>query len=263
MIEKTDTGQPTWEPQFDVYMAILDGHRASFVLDMGVAPHVPVKSHPLRLEVRVKLLHPREDGLRDASELAAMGQIEDLVSKRVSAGLGGIYAGRVICEGWNTFVFYLPAAHAERVEDLVAVIGALEPYEWEWLAEDDPEWDYFTGFLYPDKLSLETMANRQLVENLEAKGDRLEVTRDIDHRAYFPTLERAAAAAVKLRSIGFRTDEVGFLEDEDRPWVLDFHRVDSLANGRPDEFCAEILNIVLPHEGTYDGWGTVVTGTAT
>ena len=187
-----------------------------------------------------------------------MGKIEDLVSQRVSAALDGIYAGRVICEGWSTFVFYLPTARADRVHDLATVIGDLGPYEWEWMAEDDPKWDYFTGFLYPDVLSLEAMANRQLVENLEAKGDRLEVPREIDHRAYFPTLERATAAAAKLRGVGFRTDEAEVFEDDVRPWALDFHRVDSLANGRPDDFCAEILSIVLPHEGSYDGWGTVI-----
>jgi regulator of RNase E activity RraB len=259
MIDRTDMGQATWEPQFDVYMATVDGHRASFVLDMGAAPHVPVRSHPLRLQVRVRLLHPREDGLRDASELDAMGKVEDTISRRIVAELGGIYVGRVIREGWTTYVFYLPAVQAQRVENLASVIGDLKPYDWEWLAEDDPEWEYFTGFLYPDRLSFEEMANRQLLENLEAKGDRLEVPREVDHRAYFPKLEHAAAAAAKLRELGFRTDEAKLLQDDLR-WALDFRRVDALANGRPDEFCAEILNVVLSHEGTYDGWGTVVMG---
>lgn len=261
MNQDTDTGRPTWQPQFDVYMAAIDGSPASFMLDMGVAPHAPVRSHQLRLQVRVKLLHPREDGLRDASELDAMGEVEDAVSRRISTGLDGIYVGRHISEGWTTFVFYLPAAQVD-VEKLAAVIGDLGPYEWEWLTEDDPEWDYFTGFLYPDKLSLEAMANRRLLESLEAKGDRLEVPREVDHRAYFPTRERAAAAAAKLQSAGFRTDAAKLVEDDVRPWALDFHRVDSLAYGRPDAFCSEILNIVLPHDGTYDGWGTVVAGAA-
>ncbi|SFF39684.1 Regulator of ribonuclease activity B [Nannocystis exedens] len=221
MKRKTDTGRPTWQAQFDVYLAAVDGAPASFVLDMGLAPHVPVRSHPLRLQVRVRLLHPREDGLQDASELKAMGEVEDAITGRVSAMLDGIYAGRFTCEGRTTYVFYLSAAQAVRADELASIIGDLGPYEWEWLTEDDPQWDYFTGFLYPDPLSLQAMANRQLLENLEAKGDQLELPREVDHRAYFPTREDAVAAAEDLRSVGFRTDEAKPLEDDVRRWALD------------------------------------------
>lgn len=260
MNQKNDIDRPTWQPQFDVYMASVDGSPASFVLDMGVAPHVPVRSHPLRLQVRVRLLRPLDNGLQAASELEAMGEVEDTVSGRVSTTLDGIYVGRFTCDGCTTYVFYLPAAQAGRTEELAPIIGDLGSYEWEWMTEDDPGWDHFTGFLYPDRLSFEAMANRKLLANLEAKGDRLEVPREIDHRAYFLSPEHAATAAAELRGLGYRTDEAKLLEDPERRWALDFHRVDSLANERPDEFCAEILNVVLPREGTYDGWGTVSTG---
>lgn len=258
MNREKNMGRAIRQPQFDVYMASVDGSPASFVLDMGAVPHVPFRNHPLRLQVRVKLLHPREDGLQDASELEKMGEIEDTVSRHVSAQLDGIYVGRFTCEGSITYVFYLPAKQAERVEDLESIIGDLAPYEWEWLTDDDPEWDYFTKFLYPDAVSLEAMANRQLLENLEKRGDRLEVSRDVDHLAYFPTHEHATVAAEKLQELGFRTDEVKRSEDDEHRWVLEFHRVDSLANGRPDEFCAEIWSAIRPHAGSYDGWGTVI-----
>jgi hypothetical protein len=172
-----------------------------------------------------------EDGLQDASELEKMGEIEDTVSRHVSAQLDGIYVGRFTCEGSITYVFYLPAKQAERVEDLESIIGDLAPYEWEWLTDDDPEWDYFTKFLYPDAVSLEAMANRQLLENLEKRGDRLEVSRDVDHLAYFPTHEHATVAAEKLQELGFRTDEVKRSEDDEHRWVLEFHRVVAACNG--------------------------------
>jgi len=258
MNREKDMGHVIWQPQFDVYMALVDGSPASIVLDMGAVPHAPVSSHSLRLQVRVKLLHPRDDGLRDASELEKMGEIEDTLSRHVSAKLDGIYVGRFTCEGSTTYVFYLPAKQAERAEDLESIIGDLGPYAWEWLTDDDPEWDYFTSFLYPDAVSLEAMANRQLLANLEKRGDRLEVSRDVDHLAYFPTREHATVAAEKLQNLGFRTDDVKRSEDEEHRWVLEFHRFDSLANGRPDEFCAEIQNIIRQYKGFYDGWGTVV-----
>ena len=66
-----------WEPSFDFYMAFVDGAPASFVIDL--AARAPVDTHPVRLHVRVKMLTPREDGLRDKSEFDALAKLEDEV----------------------------------------------------------------------------------------------------------------------------------------------------------------------------------------
>jgi regulator of RNase E activity RraB len=36
---------------------------------------------------------------------------------------------------------------------------------------------------------------------------------------------------------------------------MGFHRDDSLADGRPDDFVAEIFELLAPFDGDYDGWG--------
>ena len=48
--------------------------------------------------------------------------------------------------------------------------------------------------------------------------------------------------------------------DEGLQWSLSFQRSDSLAEGRVDDVCIEILDVLLEHDGYYDGWGVRLLG---
>ena len=53
-------------------------------------------------------------------------------------------------------------------------------------------------------------------------------------------------------------DEPGAPEKEGGKWGLQFHREDRCDEDRANAFAAEILDIVLPLGGDYDGWGAVI-----
>ena len=254
----------TWEQRWNVYMAGVDGTPTSFLLDMGAAAHAPVSTHPLRLQIRVNLLRPRPDGLRDASEMEEMGQMEDALVPRIEHALDAIYVGRFLGGGFTTFVFYVPEAMRPRTKDLTGPIGDIGRYKAQWLSEDDPAWGFYADFLYPDARSHERMMNRQQLMEREKIGDQLEIPREIDHFAHFTSRESAEAAAVALRGAGFRIEPVadpraasGDDPGDDR-WAVSFHRDEALTDGRPDAFCEEIRALIEPHDGDYDGWGGVV-----
>jgi regulator of RNase E activity RraB len=246
-----------WEPSFDVYMSDVDGAITSFVIDMAAAEHAPLATHPIRVQVRVELLRPLPNGLRDQSELEPMGKVEDTLVERLETALDAIYVGRFLGEGASNFVFYLPESARDALADLEPVIGSLGEYEPEWLDDEDPEWGFYMEFLYPDAESHERMMNRAQLTQRREIGDRLDVPREIDHFATFPSEEQAAAAGVALKGAGFRVDEPSEGEDGET-WGFEFHRDETLTDDRPDEFCAEIRDLIEPHEGEYDGWGGMV-----
>ena len=246
---------PNWEPGFNVYMANVGGAPTSFVVDMNAAPHAPVKTHPCRIQVRVALLRPAPNGLRDASELEPMGKVEDTICARLEAALQALYVGRTLGAGWVTMFFYTPAADTKP--DFAKVIGPLGDYEAQWLTEDDPEWSCYLEFLYPDENSREQMSNRAQIEQRQKIGDKLEAEREIDHFAIFGSLEKATAARAALIAKGFRASEPS-PRGEEGEHTLEFHRVDALSHGRPNVFCAEIRGILAPFEGDYDGWGAII-----
>jgi hypothetical protein len=127
-----------WQENFGFYMTTLDEAPASFVVDLNAEPQT---SHPLRLQLRVPLLKPRPDGLRDASELEPMGALEDRLAEALKAKTDAIYVGRLVSKGATEFFFYLPDAAKPQLDDLEALLGPCAPYTVEYLAAEDPEWN--------------------------------------------------------------------------------------------------------------------------
>ncbi len=248
-----------WSPNFDVYHAIVDDKPAVFLVDLAAAEHAPLDTHPIRLEVRVRLVSAREDGLRDASEADAINALEDALVQRLEARIDAVYVGRFTNAGHTNFVFYFPATHADAVrEDPDALVGALpHGYEPEWTTDEDADWDYYVEFLAPDLFAHQQIENRRLLDELASQGDLLDSIRTVDHRAYFPDEESATRAAEAFEEAGFEVDPPDG-PGEDGRFSLEFHRTEQLAGGHPDDFCAEVLEIVLPLDGEYDGWGTIV-----
>jgi hypothetical protein len=258
---------PTWDQDFDVYMAMMDDKPASFLIDLAAGGEAPVETHPVRLVIAVPLLRPRPDGLRDGSELDAMGKLEDDFASALEREVDAIFVGHVIHGGETTMYFYVPAEHRARLDALPELTGPAGDYAPSWGVEDDAAWECYRDFLSPDEYARQSIWNRRLQKVFAEGGDLMDVPREIDHFAYFATREQAEQAAEALRAAGFDTDDVEPPDPADTddaangddagipPWSLQFHRADAVAGARPDEFCAEILDIILPLEGSYDGWG--------
>jgi len=244
-----------WEQDFDFYMAMIEDRPASFVLDLGAAKHVPVATHPLLLSIQVGMLMPREDGLRDAREVDALGALEDQFVEALEAKVEAIYVGRVVHDGKTTMFLYVPEPHRALLGALPDLTGAPpDGYLPKWAVADDPDWEHYRGFMAPDAYAHQTIWNRRLVAIFTEKGDVLTASREVDHLAFFPSRDQAEQAAAVLRDAGFTTDELGEPRD-DGAWGLQFHRDDTLADGRPDHFVAPIFEQIRPLDGTYDGWG--------
>lgn len=240
-------------PNFGFYLTNLDGQPASFVVDLNAEP---ADSHPLRLQLRVPLLRPRPDGLRDASELDPMGALEDQLVDALTGKTNALYVGRLVTRGATEFFFYLPRESGPKLDDVKGLVGDLGDYTVEYLAAEDPDWGMYTDFLYPDPYSYQAIANRSLLEQLQQAGDVMTVARTIDHLAFFETAAQAQEAATRLEAAGFDIDAPDTREDGQVG--LQFHRDDALADGQADAFVAEVLDIILPLEGSYDGWGCPV-----
>lgn len=249
-----------WEQNFDFYMGWVDDKPASFVIDMNAAEHAPVATHPARLHVRAKMRLEREDGLRDANELEALGNFEDFVVDKLERAVDAIYAGRMVHDGYTELYFYVPDAAKARLENLGEILGDVPEYDPEWLVEDDADWSFYEEFLYPDAFSRQAMLNRHLLDEIRGQGDANEIPRQIDHLAYFTTRQNAEAAGARLKAAGFRLDDIDESDepDDELKYSLEFHRDDRLDGENADKFCSEILNIVLEHEGMYDGWGAPI-----
>jgi hypothetical protein len=249
-----------WEQEFDFYLTTMDDKQAGFVVDLAAEKHAPVATHPLRLVISIPMLHPTENGLRSRDELEPLGVLEDRIVERLESAVDAIYAGRVVHEGATVMFLYLPDEHKARVQNLLDITGGLGDYHADWRTLPDPEWECYFEFLRPGRYDRQFMLNRRLQEIFEEKGDCMEIPREIDHVAFFPSEAQAQAALAELQAAGFRGDPLRAPAQEGGAWALEFHRDDVVADEKPDLFCCEILGVLERHEGEYDGWGaTLVT----
>ncbi len=197
-----------------------------------------------------------------AEEADALFALEDRLVQSLEKAVDAWYLGRWVSNGYTVFVFHVPAEAESRLATPVPLFGDLAPYRPEWLAEMDPVWEFYDEVLYPSPREHQFIQNRHVLEAMEEHHDRHDVPRTLDHFAYFATRRQADSGAEALRTRGFATDDP-VKTDADKPWMLQFHREDALADGRIDGITAEVLDVIEDHDGDYDGWGApVVAGDA-
>ena len=102
---------------------------------------------------------------------------------------------------------------------------------------------------------MHTIMNRRLVTRLKENGDLLTPERPIDHRVYLPSEHAAREASAALGKRGFVTATSPRESSDGRGWAVDLSRRESCQPPHPDEWTYEILEIVAPLGGEYDGWG--------
>jgi Family of unknown function (DUF695)/Regulator of ribonuclease activity B len=251
-----------WEPDFDFYELLRDDKRALTTVDLGAAASAPLGTHPWRMQARTRMRAPQPDGLRASEEAPALFALEDTIGAWLEGTADAIQVGRMLCDGMTTFVFYLTSAGAERVKNAfeAEVAAHAAPYTLEWGVAEDADWSFYDRFLFPEIYPMQTISNRRLLAVRAEHGDRTEVVREVDHFAYFALKANAAAASGQLAGRGFRVDEPS--KGDDDTWGLQFHRDERLDEDRPTEFTEEILDIVVPLDGDYDGWGAAIVSGA-
>ncbi|MDN3494769.1 DUF695 domain-containing protein [Planococcus sp. APC 4015] len=247
-----------WIPVFDFYLALLDGAPIAVWLDMEAVNHAPLPSHPLAMRVRIPMRKPQPNGLRSDEEFDALNDLEDELTRSLAADADAIYWGRHLIAGNVDYFFYLPPRTPAEHEERIAPHLQFDGYSFEIEFTDDPDWrEYLSS--YPNAFHQQTMANRDLQAEMEARGDRLSRRRKIDHIATFRSAGDAAQATVRLKSAKFTVKSVAH-EKRDGGFLLMFERRDRCDGGRPDDITAEILDCIEPSGGIYDGWGTVTRG---
>ncbi len=249
----------SWTPRFEFYEALLDEDRLIILVDLGAARQAPVPGLDLRLQVRVRMREPMPDGLRAQAEADALFTLEDRLVRGLGDQLQARFLGRFAARGATTFVFMLPATEGAQVAPALAALDD-GPYAPRWLTESDPSWRFYWDFLFPDPFSHQRIMNRGVVRQLEERGDSLAHPRTVDHWAHLPSREACSQAAEALGGLGYAVKEPSAPGSEAHPehWTLPFSKSSALDADQADRSTWEILEVVSPLHGSYDGWGATV-----
>ena len=243
---------------WDFFMCRIEGAPASIRTNLALIEVAPLEGLTQRLQFYIKMQNPRPDGLSSNEEYPILCDIEDAIGEKAEA-TGAVLAGVVRSEGFLELWFYTQNAKtlAKTCEE---ALQAFQGYESGYNIAEDPEWEDYFGFLYPDEFSYQTMQNRKVLMQLEKNGDKMEVPREIDHFIYFKEAAQQQAFAKEAEAKGFkvRFNDDEFVEErkaegKEYPYMVEATREDSPLD--INDIVWDLLELASPFEGNYDGWG--------
>ena len=245
---------------WDFFMCRIEGVPASIRTNLALIEVAPLEGLTQRLQFYIKMQNPRPDGLSSNEEYPILCAIEDAIGEKAEA-TGAVSAGVVKSEGFLELWFYTQNAEA-LAKTCEEALQAFEGYQSGYNIAEDPEWEDYFGFLYPDEFSYQTMQNRKVLMQLEKNGDKMEVPREIDHFFYFKEAAQQQAFAKEAEAKGFkvRFNNDEFVEDrkaegKEYPYMVEATREDSPLD--INDIVWDLLELASPFEGEYDGWGCV------
>ncbi len=250
--------QEYWE----LYMKNLEGHPASIQFNAGISMEIDVlqHTHPMVAFVKAKLKEPNEHGLLSEHEEPEILFMEDKLEAAMIKFRIGKYVGRIISDGYVTFLYYVQFTY--NWSDFIAfALNEHTSYEISNGHSEDREWNYYKNLLYPTAKEWQLIQNHKVCDNLKAQGDSLHLARAIEHKIFMPNIDKnntdkKEALIVALEAKGFKIKEE--IENEEGIKGLDFYRLDKPFYHDIDAITLSLIDIAEVHDAQYDGWETSV-----
>jgi len=248
--------QEYWE----LYMKNLEGKVASIQFNAGISMEVEELeySHTVVAYVKAKLKDPKENGLVSEAEEPEILYLEDKLEASMIKFRIGKYVGRVISDGYVTFLYYIQYTY-NWPDFIEFALDEHQSYEVTNGNDVDSEWNYYKKLLYPTAREWQLIQNHKVCDNLKEQGDSLRIPRAIGHKIFMSSLEKRDALVTTLVDLGFKMKDD--IENEDGVKGLDFYRLDQPFYHEIDPLTLELIDLAEAHDAEYDGWETSVVKT--
>ena len=242
--------QEYWE----LYMKNLEGKAASIQFNAGISMEIDELgyTYPTIAFVKAKLKDPKENGLLSEQEEPEILFMEDKLEASMIKFRIGKYVGRVISDGYVTFLYYVQFTYnwPDFIEFALNEHGAYEVTNGH---REDGEWNYYKNLLYPTAREWQIIQNHKVCDNLKEKGDHLHIARIIEHNLYFKDEEKKEELIKILEEKNFKLKEI---VNDDGIKGLHLYRIDKAFYHDIDELTLSLIELAESHNAQYDGWET-------
>ena len=184
--KKTDSANSDkgHKEKWDFYLTNIDDKPGSIMVDLGLISIAPIQDNETLVWVSVKMNNPKENGLSTSGEIETLGQIEESLVAKLNKKHNCIFAGRATTDGNRDFYFYFSDTTLYDKSISEAMVQ-FPKYNYDFGTKADKDWKSYFDFLYPLPKQLQSIQNRNVVEQLENNGDKLKKPRQVDHWIYF------------------------------------------------------------------------------
>jgi len=167
----------------------------------------------------------------------------------------GKYVGRIISDGYVTFLYYVQFTY--NWSDFIEfALNEHTHYEISNGHSEDREWNYYKNLLYPTAKEWQLIQNHKVCDNLREQGDNLHLARAIEHKLFFQSEDKKELLIEALLTKGFKIKDE--LINEEGVKGVGFYRLDKPFYHDIDTITLSLIDIAEAHGALYDGWETSV-----
>ncbi len=245
--------QEYWE----LYMKNLEGKPASIQFNAGISMEVEELgyTYPTIAFVKAKFKEPKENGLLSEHEEPEILFMEDKLEASMIKFRIGKYVGRIISDGYVTFLYYVQFTY-NWPDFIEFALNEHQSYEVTNGHSEDGEWNYYKKLLYPTDREWQIIQNHKVCDNLREQGDGLHLPRAIEHKIFMQSINKKEALIEVLLGQDFKFKDD--IENEDGVKGLNFYRLDKPFYHDIDTITLSLIDIAEAHDAQYDGWETSV-----
>ena len=245
--------QEYWE----LYMKNLEGKPASIQFNAGISMEIEELhySYPIVAFVKAKLKEPNKNGLLSEQEEPEILFMEDKLEAGMIKFRIGKYVGRVISDGYVTFLYYVQFTY--NWDDFIKFsLNEHQNYEITHGHSEDREWNYYKKLLYPTAKEWQIIQNHKVCDNLKKQGDNLHLARAIEHKLFFQSKDKKDKLISILEKDNFKINDN--LTNKEGVEGIGFYRLDKPFYHNIDSITLTLIDIAQEHNAKYDGWETSV-----
>ena len=245
--------QEYWE----LYMKNLEGKPASIQFNAGISMEIEELgyTYPTIAYVKAKLKDPKENGLLSEHEEPEILFMEDKLEASMIKFRIGKYVGRVISDGYVTFLYYVQFTY-NWPDFIEFALNEHATYEITNGHSEDGEWNYYKKLLYPTDREWQIIQNHKVCDNLKEQGDNLYLARAIEHKLFFQFEDKRELLIKALEEQGFKIQDE--ITNEKDIKGVSFYRLDKPFYHDIDALTLNLIDIAEVHGAQYDGWETSV-----
>lgn len=238
---------------WNFYFTSREEKSASIALNFNLRESAPdpVRSNLLRITLR--MLEPRPDGLSSSEESEALFAIEDALAPRLKQVCDAYFVARITGNNRREWLFYAAASDL-MIEAAESVVRQYPAYTFTVTCTEDSDWSVFLEEIYPSDEEEQWVLNRIVLDQMQAKGDKLDTPRDTRHFVYFSDPGNRAAFRQSALSLGYAVE--GELESPDspQPFSICVSKMQDMELGTLHDDFLKLYRASVASGGFYDGW---------
>lgn len=161
-------------------------------------------------------------------------------------------------DGWLELYYYAPSER--KFTTTINELMSKYQYTFECGSHKDQKFKVYLETLYPSELEFHQIESRHIIETLEAEGDDIEVSREVEHYAFFQTEANRERFIETTKELDFKIKELVQQGNSDYSYGAVLVKNHSVTLEVVQNEISDLLEKIIVEHGYYEGWSTTLVG---